>query len=252
MRGSGNALGGPSQAGRLGPRERWGRACCTGLLATAVLLVAGSAHALPVFLFGWDMDTISTPRATEAGFDSVLTTTASPTAVPGFAWTGPIFNDFSATPDGATQGLDDLWMDGHLVLPLTTSSFEISGLTPGAGFDLVLLSHGPDGEATRFDVTDANGTATATVPGLPFAGADLWTFQTAKFWIDVPASGTIHVTIQAAPNSLFGVLNGVVLVPEPSLGLLAGLGLGALSLRGRRAPGATDRCTRSEAVREST
>lgn len=219
-----------------GPAVLRPRLACPVLVMAALWLAATPAAAIPVFLAGWDADLISFPRFTEAGLVSITTGTNSPTGTPGFAYTGPIFNDFSANPDGDTQGLDDLWFDGHLVLPLTSTSFAISGLTPGSGYDLVLLSHGPNGESTRFDVTDANGTSAQTVGAIPFVGADLWSTQTATFWVDVPASGTIQVTMQAAPNSLFGVLNGLVLVdslPEPSLAILLGIGALAGGLRRR-------------------
>ncbi len=205
------------------------------------------ATATPVFLAGWDLDAIS-PRTTEAGFVSLTSCTmlpgelglgcgsafenpTNPDPILGYLDSGRPTSDFRASPvNGDPMGAGDLWDDGHSIVAGLEARLQLRGLPQGA-FELWLLSFGPDGERTTVSVLDSQGLAgTATLDPV---GGMLFDTQVAKIPIVVDASGIVDIRYAAGPISALGMLNGVLLIPEPALAVLVAVGLLAAHRRSR-------------------
>jgi hypothetical protein len=214
-----------------------------GALVALTLLAAAPADALP-FLYAWDADAIS-PRTTQPGFISVSQCTllpgdptnvcggssesqSEPPPVLGYLppWTPT--GDFQATPQPGAPGFEALWEDAHTIVGMIEAQLRIEGIPVGS-YELWLLSHGPDGESTIFQV---NGEDVGTVN---WASDNYWSTQVLKVPITVDATGIINVGYQAGFLSGLGVLNGIVIVPEPSTILLVMGGLAAIARVRRRA-----------------
>jgi hypothetical protein len=213
------------------------------LLATLLTAVAGSvsapAEATPVFLAGWDLDAIA-PRTTEGGFVSLTSCTmlpgeaapacgsayenpTNPAPILGYLAGGRPTSDFRASPvNGDPMGAGDLWDDGHSIVAGLEAKLQLQGLPEGV-FELWLLSFGPDGERTTVSVFDSQGLAGMAT--LDPVGGMLFDTQVAKIPIVVDASGIVEIRYAAGPISALGMLNGVLLVPEPVTAMLLTLAL---------------------------
>lgn len=213
-----------------------------GMLA----LSAGPAAAAPQFAYGFDLDPISVPRFTEAGFQSVTTCTlargettpigceslapAPPPTGPwgGYLAAGLALTGFRVLPLGDASASTDLWADGHRVLPLGAATLRISGLVPGR-YDVYLFSADPNPTTTRFEL---NGQDVGVIAGNS-SDPHLDLSATLIYPIDVGASGTLDIRYHGDGFG-FGTLNGVAfVVPEPASVLLVMAGLSALRLARR-------------------
>lgn len=220
----------------LSRRFRLFRAAFAG--AALLALPGGPAYALLV-----DLDQVSQPRLTEPGAVSVsfctfVTGGAPPSACVGLAEFGAIgfasdaerpIADFLVQPTIAPS-LVDLWSDGHQVLT-SPARLLLTDLEPG-NYLLSLFSHSPFATTDRtlfrvngagpFEVindinsTDLFGDQTLTLPVV----IDLSRVLTVEFW---------------SPNNQFGVLNGLLLIPEPSTALLLAAGLAGFAAGARPA-----------------
>jgi PEP-CTERM motif len=125
--------------------------------------------------------------------------------------------------------VDYLYNEGN-----STSTVNLTGLTPNSAFSLYLYGNGDNNiQSSTFTLNAFNGGAT----GRTF-GSDRSNINNTFVKLDGTAngSGNVSFTWTAAPStSAFGPFNGFQLqtVPEPSAALLGGLGLLAL-LRRRR------------------
>jgi hypothetical protein len=196
--------------------------------------------ALPEFLYGFDMDQVSTPRFTQVGCQSVTTCTLtqgeSPTAActafvefppegavgAGYLATERPSTDFRIEPVSTDAPL--LWSDGHLV-SFEEAKLRITGLAPGQ-YGLILLSHNPAGSVFDKSAFEVNGQSVGVI-------SDLFLIQTLTVPVVVVEGGAIDIRYQRV-GGLWGVLNGVLVVPEPNALLLLGLGaVGAILVHRR-------------------
>ncbi len=225
--------------------------------AVALGLAASPAAALPEFLAGFDLEQDTTGARTEPGFQSVTECTfapgessSCPAAITRF---GPSVGigagylggtDPSHRPNtGFDQDLgppgvpnEDLWSDGHSdgLLGTVSPTLRIYGLAEG-DYVLMLLSHRLQvvGAKTAFLV---NGAPVGEIESLSDP-TDLLAEQSLSVPVHVGPDGFVDVTFMPAGPIYTGHLNGVlVLVPEPSAGLLLAAGLIALAAR-RAGPG---------------
>lgn len=214
---------------------------CGALAAVAAMPLTASALLL-------DMDQVSTPVYTEPGAESIRPCSYVTGATPntgcslfGSPTFGPIgyaegeepIGDFRAAPLVPVT-LPDLWSDGHRVLA-EGATLVLGGLAPGL-YQLTVMSHNPVGttlDTTVFEIPGVDPFTITNVPN-PDPGSDLYALQARTVGVVVDASGvlTIHYrsgTLGGAP----GVLNGLLLIPEPSTVLLVATGLAVIARRRR-------------------
>lgn len=226
-------------------------------LAVGSLLAAGSAQALPDYLYGFDMDSDTSGLNTQAGFQAVTICTFAPGETPSsycpISEEGPagVGAGYLADRDPITAALitlgtptdaPDLWSDLHSIsfdgIPgleepdVVERRLKIYGLAPG-DYTVILLSHVPSiGASTTFSI---DGVDVGTIVGVPNP-SDLWAEQTLSVPVTVGASGEIVVGFRPTAYKLnSAILNGVLIVPEPGSSLLLGSLLLAGALGRRRA-----------------
>ena len=219
-----------------------------------ILLPPVEGMALPEYLYGFDMDQVSTPRFTQTGFQSVTTCTLAPGETPTPACAGIVeyppsgqvgagylaadrpADDFRISP--VVTDAPDLWEDGHRVsLAYPDATLRIVGLDPGP-YTVMLLSHNPAGtvlDETIFNVEGSIGTIENITP----LATDPFLVQTLSIPVIVDQSGIIDIQFSRSVEALSGVLNGVLIVPEPRAWLLLGVGIAALMAVRRLSLGAT-------------
>ena len=225
----------------------------------AALLVVASAssaaQALPDLIFGGDMDVLSMPRFTQAGFASITTCTFAPGQVPPAACSG--FTE--VVPDGvigagylagkrpstdvrrlpSESEVDaDLWSDGH-VTPVGGATLRISGLQEGDAYDLLIFGEGGGGVLGIKTFFEVDGTVVGSILGAGGSGVR----ETLQVPVVVGSDGWIDVRFYGGTVVGGGVVHGLALaVPEPGTGLLSAVGLCVLAgLRRTRQTRLSDR-----------
>ena len=206
-------------------------------------------------LFGVDLDQISAPPGqvpTQPGFESVILCTpfgSDPVSSfcgifgpnPGNPHAGYLVDqnpqaDASFLP--IVADLPALWGDAHQAGP-EGATLRIGELAPGEYRVIVLANNaaGTSAEGTCFRI---NGQDDGCVQNNPLATLEVGVSQSLV--VDLVGdravdNGLIDIFFEPDPrNGLGGWVNGVlVLVPEPSTGLLAGLGLASLLALAARA-----------------
>jgi hypothetical protein len=226
------------------------------MLVAGVVLGAGSARALPDYLYGFDMDSDTSGLNTQAGFQAVTICTFAPGETPSsycpISTEGPagVGAGYLAGRDpitaalitpGAASDAPDLWNDVHTIsfdgIPglndpeLVERRLKIYGLAPG-DYVVVLLSHVTSvGASTDFSI---DGVGVGTIVGVS-TPSDLWAEQSLSVPVTVGQSGEIVVGFRPTGFKINSAhLTGVLIVPEPASGLLLGSLLAAGVLGWRR------------------
>ena len=225
--------------------SRCGMLCCSRcprsvriLLLTLTVLWAGPAHAMPaLFDFGdgpvqtgWaGVDPVS-PTAISQGIQLVLSATAAAG-----------FDDRDRGPGGNGGGTEsDMWRDFIFAVPDPGETvgllIELSGLTPGASYDVTIWSYDSFGGGANLRSSTWNGEPYSFNP---VQSPDPETLDDLNIVVQVQAdaAGTAQVLGNSLETTDPGVfINGMrVQVPEPVPALLLGLALLGLAAHRRAA-----------------
>lgn len=218
------------------PKSLFLIACAVGIALSGF---AGSAAAA-LFDFGdgsvqggWAGIDPASPFGVSDGIEIVL------------SGTGPNgYDDRDRGSNGLGGGTEsDMWRDFIFAVPddnqIDGLQIDVSGLMPGALYEVTIWSFDSAGAQVDSRVSEWNGVAYAFSPSgeLPMTLDD----QNVMFQVQADASGFAQVIGDSFESSDPGVfLNGmrIVVLPEPAMALLLGLGLGMLSaIRGRGTTG---------------